>query len=436
MAESHASQFDALDYLTDTTIVDDPSPYYRYVREERGPVWIDPKWGVAMVTGHDEAMVVYRDPDTFSSCNAPSGPFPGLPVAPDGDDASALIEQHRSAMALYGYMVTWDAPEHAAYRSLLTGLFTPARLRENEDFMWRLAEHELAGFLPRGECEFVREYAQPFTLLVIADLLGVPESDLGRFREWFDSQQPMFELDEAALEQRRDDAVADGVLGFFEATFTNYIEDRRRSPRPDILTHLAQVTFPDGSVPETRILANEAAFLFAAGQETTARTLAFAMQYLGEDRALQATLRDHRALIPAFAEEILRLESPIKVHFRMTRRSTNLGGVTIPAGTSVMLMNGAINRDPRRFTDPDHVRLDRPNQYEHVAFGKGVHSCLGQQLARAEIRVSLERVLDRMATIEVSEAHHGQPSERRYGYDQSSMFRGLDVLHLRFDGSG
>jgi cytochrome P450 len=430
-----ATRYASVDFLTDTTIVDDPYPYYRYLREEHGPVWIDPKWGVAMVTGHREAMAVYRDDDTYSSCNAPSGPFPGLPEPPEGDDASELIERHRAQMALYGYMVTWDPPQHAAYRSLLMGLFTPTRLAENEEFMWRLADEELDALPGRGACEFVGGFAEPFTFLVVANLLGVPDEDMGRFRDWFRSQKSIGELDEEALRQKLAEAQDPNILGFFESAFTEYIADRRRRPRRDILTHLAQVTFPDGSVPELSILANEAAFLFAAGQETTARTITFAVQHLAEHPDVQATLRADRTLIPAFIEEILRLESPIKDHFRMARRTTTLGGVTIPAGTTVMLMIGAINRDPDRFPEPDALRLDRPNLFDHVAFAKGAHSCLGQQLARTESRVSLHRILDRTTDLRISDAHHGALGERRFEYDPTSLFRGLRTLHLRFTES-
>jgi cytochrome P450 len=432
VTDPQPSPYATVDFLTDTSTVGDPYRYYRYLRDEHGPAWIDPIWNVAMVTGHAEAMAVYRDDENFSSCNAPSGPWPGLPERPESDDASDLIEQYRSQMALYGYMVTWDPPQHAAYRSLLMGLFTPTRLAENEAFMWRLADEELERFLERGACDFVREFAEPFTFLVVANLLGVPDDDLGRFRDWFRSQKSTGDLDEEVILQRLAEVEDPNILGFFESTFTEYIADRRRHPRDDILTHLAQVTFPDGSVPELSVLANEAAFLFAAGQETTARTLSFAAQYLAARPELQQALRADRGLIPVFVEEILRLESPIKVHFRMARRTVTLGGVTIPAGTTVMLMIGAINRDPDRFADPDELRLDRPNLFEHIAFAKGAHSCLGQQLARTEARVSLHRLLDRVEDIRISETHHGPPGARQYVYDPTFLFRGLTALHVEF----
>jgi cytochrome P450 len=219
-------------------------------------------------------------------------------------------------------------------------------------------------------------------------------------------------------------------LSFFESTFTGYIEDRRRSPRDDVLTHLAQVTFPDGTTPPVSVLANEAAFLFAAGQETTARSLAFALQRIVDDPELQAALRTDRSTLPTFVEEIFRLEAPVKSHFRLARRTTTLGGVEIPAGTTVMMLIGGINRDPRRFDDADELDLERPAIYEHVAFARGVHTCLGQQLARAEMRIALERILDRTTDLRISPTKHGPAGARGYAYDPTFFFRGLRELHL------
>ena len=423
-------QYADVDWFTDGSVVDDPYPFYRFLRDERGPVWIEPVHGVAVVTGHDEALAVYRDHETYSSCNAPSGPFPGLPFAPEGDDASAQIEQHRSQMMMYGYMATWDPPQHSDYRSLLTGLFTPKRLKENEEFMWRLADQQLDEFLDRGSCEFIHEFAEPFTALVIADLLGVPDDDRARFHAWFQRQKSPGQIDENMTNPEDTNS-----LSFFESTFSGYIEERRQTPRADVLTHLAQVTFPDGTTPPVSVLANEAAFLFAAGQETTARSLAFALQFLVDDHALQASLRADRSAIPTFVEEIFRLEAPVKSHFRLVRRTTTLGGVEIKAGTTVMLLIGGINRDPRRFDDPDVVDLERASIYEHVAFARGVHTCLGQQLARAEMRIALERILDRTTDIRISTADHGPDGARGYDYDQTFFFRGLRALHLELTPS-
>src|SRR5213076_1355497 len=177
-------------------------------------------------------------------------------------------------------------------------------------------------------------------------------------------------------------------------------------PRADVLTQLALAQYPDGSTPDVAAVVRTATFLFAAGQETTARLLATAIRYLAEHPELQDELREHRERIPDFIEEALRIESPVKADFRLARRATTVAGVDIAAGTPVMLLNGAANRDPQRFECPHEFRIDRPNAQAHIAFGRGAHSCPGAPLARAEGRVSLERILDRMHDIRLSDAHH------------------------------
>ena len=425
MTESNDCPFEGVDFFSDDTLIDDPYPYFEFLREEKGPVWTEPQYGVAIVTGHTEAMEVLRDHDTFSSCNSPTGPFPGLPVAPEGDDATPLIDEYRDQLPMHEFMVTMDPPLHSELRGLIRGLFTPRRLKENEDFMWRLADEQLDEFLPSGHCEFVDQYAAPYTSVVIADLLGVPDEDRSRFRQLFDKQL----MAEVSEEQQ---ILADNPLAYIEDAFTGYIEDRRATPRSDVLTHLALAMYSDGSVPEVASLAREASFVFAAGQETTVRLLAFAIRHLAEHQDVQQRLREDRGLIPEFVEEMLRLESPIKAYFRMARRTTTLGGTTIPAGTSVMLLPGAANRDPRQFVEPGTVALDRANAREQLAFSRGVHSCLGQPLARSEARITLERVLDRMPEFQVAEEHHGTPGARSWEYLPTWIFRGLSSIHLTF----
>jgi cytochrome P450 len=132
---------------------------------------------------------------------------------------------------------------------------------------------------------------------------------------------------------------------------------------------------------------------------------------------------------------MLRYESPVKGDFRLARRSTTVGGVDIPAGTTVMLLNGAANRDAARFENPDQFVLERQNARQHMAFGRGVHSCPGGPLARAEARVSVERLLDRLGDIRISEEHHGPAQARRYRYVPTFVLRGLTELHLDFSPS-
>src|SRR5205814_5671258 len=189
---------------------------------------------------------------------------------------------------------------------------------------------------------------------------------------------------------------------------------------------------PDGTTPDVTAVVRTATFRFAAGQETTARLLAAALKHLAEHPELQDELRANRDRIPDFIEEALRIESPVKADFRLARRATTIGGVHIAAGTPVVLLNGAANRDPRRFECPAEFKLDRPNTKEHVAFGRGIHSCPGGPLARSEGRISLERILDRMRDIRLSEEHHGPAGDRRFEYEPTWVLRGLRALHIEF----
>ena len=219
-----------------------------------------------MVTGYDEAIAVYNDTDTFSSCNSPTGPFPGFPVPLEGDDVNALIEQYRGALPMSDQLLTFDPPIHTAHRALLMRLITPKRLRENEEFMWRLADRQIDEFIDRGDGEFIRGYGQPFAMLVVADLLGVPESDHALFRKRLGAGASE---ETGALGSTADEALAHNPLEFLYEQFTAYVEERRRDPRHDVMTGMANATFPDGSIPDAIDVARIAANLFAAGQETT-----------------------------------------------------------------------------------------------------------------------------------------------------------------------
>ena len=223
-------------------------------------------------------------------------------------------------------------------------------------------------------------------------------------------------------------------LEFLYERFSEYIADRRQQPRDDILTGLASATFPDGSMPEVNDAALIAANLFAGGQETTVRLLSFALRMLGERPDLQKLVRDERDRIPNFIEETLRLESPLRTQFRMARVRTNLAGVDIPAGGTIMLAPGACNRDPRVFESPHEFDIDRANARQHIGFGHGIHTCAGAPLARAEGRVTLNRFLDRTTDITISEKQHGPAGARRYDYLPTFFLRGLESLHLELTG--
>ncbi len=379
-----------------------------------------------MVTGYDEAVQVFSDKDTFSSCVSVTGPFPGFPVPLEGDDVTELIEQHRHELPMSDQLPTLDPPVHTDHRALLMRLITSKRLKENEASMWRLADRLLEEFLADGEGEFISEFAGPFTLLVIADLLGVPEEDREEFAETLRRRPRSDTLGST------EDTLAHSPLEFLYGRFTAYVEDRRREPRDDVLTGLATATFPDGSTPEVADVVRVAANLFSAGQETTVRLLGSALKVIAERPDIQRLLRSERDRIPNFVEETLRMESPVKGDFRLSRVPATVGGVDLPAGTTVMVLNGAANRDPRHFDEPATFDVARANARHHLAFGRGIHTCPGAPLARAEARVCIERLLDRTADIRICERVHGPADARRYRYLPTFILRGLTRLTLEF----
>jgi cytochrome P450 len=410
-------------FFRDEEVTADPYPYLEALRGEC-PVQREPHHGVAMITGYDEAVQVFQDTEVFSSCSSVTGPFPGFPVPLEGEDVSDLIEEHRNALPMSDQIITFDPPLHTAHRALLMKLITPKRLKENEATMWRLADQLLDGFLTPGEGEFIRGFAGPYTLLVIADLLGVPEDDLERVAWGLQNRSNVGGTD--------GESMAQNPLEFLYETFTAYISDRRREPRDDVLTGMASATFPDGSIPTAEDVSRVACNVFSAGQETTVRLLSTALKFLAEDPELQRLLRRERDRIPNFIEETLRFDGPIKGDFRLSRVPTTVGGVDLPAGTTVMLLNGAANRDPRHFENPDTFDATRQNARHHIAFGRGAHTCPGSPLARAEARASLERILDRTEDIRISAQHHGPAGNRHYDYVPTYILRGLTELHLEF----
>src|SRR5665213_3516057 len=303
------TDYDAIDFFHGDEFVADPYPYYDFMRN-RCPVRREQHRDVMMVTGYDEALAVYHDPVLFSSCNSVTGPFPGFPVPlEDCDDVSDLIEQYRDRLPMSDQVITFDPPKHTDHRGLLMKLLTPRRLKENEAFMWAYADRQIDEFVDKGSCEFITEYASPFAMLIIADLLGVPREDHELFRKNLNRN--------TGLGSTGNDTLPQSPLESIYKQLSMYVEDRRREPRNDVLSGLASATFKDGSVPEVIDVVRVAANIFAAGQETTVRLLAASVQYLADHPDLQARLRKERDRIPNFVEEMLRYEGPVKGDFRL-----------------------------------------------------------------------------------------------------------------------
>jgi cytochrome P450 len=405
------------DFFTDPELLQDPTPYYAALRE-RGPVWREPNRGVVVLSGIQEILEVYADHEHFSAIVATLGPLLPLPKPEEGESWAEVIERRRGEIPMNDMLPSLDPPRHTRHRALVGKLLTPNRLKENEEFMGTLADELIDEIADRGEVEFGAAYARPFTLLVIADLLGVPRDDHKQFRRWLVG-------DRGNVGDPEGRHGGDQVFANLNPYFTRYIEDRRASPGQDVLSQLALVRFPDGELPEVEDVVRIASILFAAGQETTARLLSAGMRVLAEQPALADELRSDPGGIPNFVEECLRLEGSIKSTFRLALQDTKIGDVDVPAGTVVMGSIGAANRDPRVFEDPDRFDPKRRNARRNIAFGYGEHFCPGASLARAEARVSFERLLARLEDFQLVDPD-------ALSYASTFIIRGLNDLPLRF----
>lgn len=419
-----------VDFFSDAAVSQSPYEYWDHLREQ-GPVVREPHHNVVVVTGYQEVMTAFKDHDSFSAVNAIGGPFPPLPFKPEGDDITEQIEAHRHLFPIYEHMVVMDPPAHEKARSLLSKLLTPRRLKENETYMWQLVDHQIDQFIGNGRCEFLTEYAKPFATSAIIDLLGVPEADRPEFLAALGAERP----DGNRVGALDGEPVGLDPLKYLDDRFVGYLAERRRQPQDDVLSGMAAAVYPDGSTPELIEVAKPATFLFAAGQETVTKLLSAAVQTLGDRPEYQQMLREHPDRIPTFIEEALRMHSPTKIDFRLVRKTTTLGGMDLPAGTIVMLCLGAANRDPQKFENPHEFRPDRKNVREHIAFGRGIHTCAGAPLARVEGQITIRRLLDRMRDIRIDENNHGPADNRRYAYEPTFLLRGLTELHIEFESS-
>jgi cytochrome P450 len=412
------------DYFTDFAILRDPYPYFEAIAAQ-GDVFHDKRQDIYFVTGFEAARAVLLDAQRFSSAIAVNGPV-GLPDFGTSREAiTAGLAKFRAQNPLAQLLVNYDGEEHAAVRSLLSRLFTPSRLKANEEFMAGLAAEMVGQIAAAGQAEIVKGLAAPYVTLVIADLLGVPGDDREKFREAIDNGPPAGNMTQG------DDRPADATLIYLGGFFMRYISERRAKPCDDVMSELATASYPDGSTPELLEVVKAAMFLFAAGQDTSAKLLGNAVRHLCEHPELQGRLRAEPAMIGPFIEEMLRLEGSTKVTFRLTLEDVELGGTAIPAGKPVVVAIAAANRDPARWSEPEAFRLDRKDGIQHLAFGRGPHTCIGAALARAEVKALLQTLLQQTSAITLDEEKHGPAAARELVYEPSYIIRGLDELHVR-----
>jgi cytochrome P450 len=413
----------------------DPYPAYAELRR-RAPVHRLEKSGAYAVSRYDDVAFVLRHPELFSSTammtvlagglttGRPSPAAGGMGI--QGEDAQRLAAMMQTLpipleqVARARNLIATDPPRHGPMRSIVNRGFTPRRIAALEVRVRDIARKFLHAVPPKGELDLMREFAVPLPVTVIAELLGVEPERVDDFKRWSDVSVAGSTGAAAGL-------TPETMLRTFSelsAYLTSVIEARRTDPRDDLITTLTRAETGEALSPVEVVMFT--LLLLIAGNETTTNLLGNTLLALMAHPEELARVQRDPGRIPALVEEALRYDGPIQFLVRAATQDVELGGVRIPAGATVLPLLGSANRDEAQFADADRFDVSRDTQ-GHLAFGLGIHFCLGASLARLEARVALEELLGRFARFE--------RLEPQLEYIDSFLIRGLRRLPLRVEAA-
>jgi cytochrome P450 len=375
--------------------LDDPYPFYAWLREE-APLYFPPQHGFAIVSRYEDVVAVARNPQDFSSAKG---------IGP------AVVDDTRN-------MIELDPPDHTRLRRLVQKAFTPRSIALWEERIRGICNELLDQFVDAGQCDFMTEFATPLPVRIIAEMLGVEPERMDDFKRWSDAVVDALVADPKTLD--KETFVA--TLREMNAYFRTIVETRRAEPRDDLTTALVQAREKRDALSDVEILGSML-LLLVAGNETTTNLIGNGTVAITADEEQRQAVRDDPSLWPNAVEEIVRFDGPIQGTFRTTTRDVQMHGITIPERSKVLVLWGSADRDPRRYPDPDRFDVRR-DVSGHVAFGSGIHLCLGAPLARLEGRIAIETVVGRIKNVNVE----GKPTRR-----PNPFFRGFEHLPITFE---
>lgn len=387
---------------------DDPNAFYGWARNEQ-PVSFAPAIGAYLVSRYDDIRRVLDDPGTYSSKNA----IPSMWDSP-ADVVAAMDGLIPEAETI----VNTDEPAHAPLRGIVNHAMSGRRIRRHIPAMQKQANALVDRIVQGQRTDLVHEFSDPYVQFVISLLFGVPAEDIEKVQAWTDDHLLL-------LSRNPDKGKANAARRLLD--YQDYMdamaEDRRHHRQEDFMSDLVHGT--DDLDPVSR---EDLHYIFRglrlAGHDTTMHLITTTvLTMLGNGRTLWEQAKADRSVLPRIIEEVLRHNAPHRGLMRVTTRDVTLAGTDLPAGTPLLLLFGSANHDETRFATPAEVTLDRPNITDHLAFGGGIHQCPGAQLARTEVRVAVDTLLDRLPDLELVAGY--QPS-----YVASYFFRGLERLDV------
>ncbi len=389
----------------------DPYGMYRQARETQ-PVFFSELYQMWIVTRYDDVVKVLKDTDTYSSL--------GIITVNSGRLPAEVVEVLEQGYPQVPGMTDNDPPHHDRIRSLVGKAFSQRIVTAMEPHIRFIANEVADQFVAQGEIDILEHYAFPFPLIVIADVLGVDRDHLASLKQWSDDWVALLAAP-LSLEEQLENA-----RGFvaFQHFYHDLIEEKRLNPKQDLISHMIHAR-QEGMEPLTTLeMVNVCMSATWAGHQTvTSMICNLLYRLLAAPGLWQACCRD-RSLIPTVREEVLRIDSPLQSMMRYTIRDTELGGVTIPEGAPVQVLFGAGNHDDRIFADPESFMPGREDVAKHhLAFGKGIHYCLGSQLARLEGQVAVEVLMDRCPDLHLM-------ADQVIEYQPNFLYRTMKSLQL------
>ena len=383
-------------------MVRDPYPLYARMRE-RDPVHRSRLTGAWMFTRHGDVDTILRDPRRFAS---------------DPRKGTLSPRQARLLPPAEEYTLLFlDPPDHTRLRALVNKAFTRRAVKALEPRIRAILAALLDAVDDSSAFDLMEAVARPMPVIVIAEMLGVPPEDRARFRQWSAQRARLLEPT-IGMRERRIGAAASEA---FDAYFRAIIEQRRTDPRDDILSALVEAEHEGERLTEREML-NMLRLLVIAGNETTTNLIGNGLLALLCHPAELERVREEPGLIPSAVEELLRYDSPSQATFRRVVEDCEVNGFALRRRDNVVVLIGAANRDPAAFDDPERLDVTR-DAGTHLSFGRGIHHCLGAQLARLEGRIAFEMLIERFPRIELR--------TERVRFRKTMVFRGLEALPLR-----